>query len=242
MKARLLVLVVIGGLLGSALGVKVARSQSSASVYERVLPRSSDRGAPANSPLLVVPRASSTITIDGEPDDVAWTSRELLRTPVFSERPYTDARLTVRDGTLYVLAYAADEDLHAASVGADLPLSGADAMRVVLTPRTDGREYVIEVSPRGALTDYTRARSGSMDATWSSGAKVGIDLDGTLDDVADSDEEWVAELSIPLSSLGPLQEDHTVGVRIERIDVSGPGTVPMLMSWSPPRGRVLLAQ
>lgn len=243
MRKSILFLVVIGAGLGFAAGVKVARSQPERAV-EKPAQRASAFVAPAasSSPvMLVVPRALTPIAVDGEPEDAAWTAKELLRTPAYSERPYSDARFTVRDGNLYVLLYAADEDLHAARAAHDQPLWGADAMRVVLTPKTLGPDYVVEVSPAGTITDYTRVGSGTPDLSWESGAKVGIDLDGTLDTSTDLDEEWVAELSIPLSALGPLEPAHTIGLRVERTDLSK-GQSGELMSWSPPGGRVTLAE
>ncbi len=233
MRWGILALVGLGSVSGFVVGVKVAQKP--------VLPEATSAPAIAAGSaraMLVVPRAATAIKIDGEPEDPAWTAKELLRTPAFSERPYSDARFTVRDGNLYVLLYAADEDLHAAPVSHDGPLWTADAMRVILTPRRDGREYVVEVSPAGTLSDYTRMGAAN-DASWESAAKVGIDLDGVLDQPG-SDEEWVAELSIPLDSLGPLDPPSTLGLRVERTDVSN-GASSGLLSWSPPGGRVTLA-
>ncbi len=237
MRWGILALVALGSATGFAVGVKVAQkpvvSSSSSS-------SGSGSGSGSARAMLVVPRAATPITIDGEPEDPAWTANELLRTPAYSERPYSDARFTMRDGNLYVLLYAADEDLHAAHVSHDGQLWTADAMRVILSPRKDGREYVIEVSPAGTLSDYTRTAAGGNDASWESDAKVGIDLDGALDQPG-SDEEWVAEIAIPLTSLGPLDPPSTLGLRVERNDVSN-GASSGLLSWSPPGGRVVLAQ
>ena len=243
MRWGILALVALGSVSGFVVGVKVAQQPaplpSSSSTFSSA--STSALLAPAGSagPMLVVPRAATPIKIDGEPEDPAWTANELLRTPAYSERPYSDARFTMRDGNLYVLLYAADEDLHAAQASHDGPLWSADAMRVILAPRKDGREYVVEVSPAGTLTDYTRTGAGANDASWESGAKVGVDLDGVLDQPG-SDEEWVAELSIPLESLGPLDPPSTLGLRVERTDVSN-GASSGLLSWTPPGGRVILS-
>ena len=237
-KRTVLVLVAIGAALGFAAGLKVARSQAepaSARPPAVVAPPA----VSATPSALFIPRALTPITVDGEPEDAAWTANELLRTPAYSERPYSDARFTVRDGNLYLLLYAADEDLHAAHVSHDGDLWSGDAMRVVLSPRNDGREYVVDVSPAGTLSDYTRTAAGK-DLSWESGAALGVDLDGTLDVTSDSDEEWVAELSIPLSALGALDPPATLGLRVERTDVSN-GTTGPLLSWMPPGGRVTLA-
>lgn len=242
MRRSILALVALGSASGFLVGMKVSRSQSGPEAPPAVtlaavaVPKTS--GASLQAPLLV-PRATTPIKIDGEPDDPAWTANELLRTPAYSARPYSDARFTLRDGNLYVLLYAADEDVNAAQVSHN-SLWTSDAMRVILSPRKDGPEYVVEVSPAGALTDYTRNAAGVSDASWESGAQVGIDLDGTVNESSNTDEEWVAELSIPLASLGALEPPSTLGVRVERMDVSK-GAADGLMSWTPPGGRVMLA-
>ena len=242
MRTSIVALVIVGGIGGFAVGLKVARSEPSAPLVSPAKGTAARVAAPVTAPVtarLVVPRALTAITVDGEPDDAAWTAPEMLRTPAFSVRPYTDARVAVRDGTLYFLLYAADEDLHAANASHDGPLWVSDSMRVILTSAADGPEYVVEVSPAGTLTDYTRAKSGAVDTSWESGAKVGIDLDGTVDDSADNDEEWVAEVSIPLASLGVTGKD--LGLRIERTDVSRTSGSRSLAAWTPPGGRVSLA-
>lgn len=73
-------------------------------------------------------------------------------------RPHSEARLAWKDGTLWVLLYAADEDIRS-----------TDAFHVEI----DGR---------------------AIDAT----AATAEDVDGTLDDPRDDDEEWIVELAVPL--------------------------------------------
>ncbi len=53
----------------------------------------------------------------------------------------------------------------------------------------------------GTLGD-AELSGGRVDPSWSSGARVAADTDGTPNDVTDDDEEWTLEWRIPLAPLG----------------------------------------
>ena len=157
---------------------------------------------------LHVPHVSIAPTIDGELDEAAWL-RAPARTGVFigadgaAARPFSDARLLWDHKRLYLALYAADEDIRVAKAAADGPLWTGDAFGIVLV-KADGTRYVIDVGPSGVVTDGKSAPgvTNEIDYAWQSGAQVATDIDGTLDDPRDRDEEWVIEMSIPLASLG----------------------------------------
>jgi hypothetical protein len=155
---------------------------------------------------LAIPRAAGPIVIDGHLDEAGWT-RRTARTNAFTGarggpgRPYADARLAWDERTLYVALYAADHDVRASSATHDGPLWHAgDEFRLTLV--TDDGERVLEVSPSCVVTDARRAAGGALDFAWESGARAACDVDGTVNDSKDDDEEWVVELAIPLASLG----------------------------------------
>lgn len=164
---------------------------------------------------LAVPRAAGAIDVDGEPDDPAWAGR-VGRTRAFTlggvpARPYTDARIVWRDDRLFLLLYAADEDLRGGDPR-DPARATADAFRVVFHA-ADG-DRAIDVSPtqmsaRGAPDLAQRVR-------------LGRDADGTLDMAADDDEEWLVEMSIPLDALGLRGAGDRIGMSIERCDTVRP--------------------
>jgi hypothetical protein len=179
---------------------------------------------------LLVPRAATPIAIDGEMDEEAWTRGETARTGGYSVRPYSDARMTWRDGTLYMVLYAADEDLRTTKAHHDEPLWLADSTRVMFTH--DGVEDVIEVSPAGVVTDMRKTKGQPFDPHWESGAKVALDLDGTVDDSNDADEEWVVEMAVPLASLGLTgKPGERVGITIQRCDLSKGSPKRTCASW-----------
>ncbi|HEY2516056.1 MAG TPA: hypothetical protein VGI39_34530, partial [Polyangiaceae bacterium] len=92
------------GLFGARLGLGQEREA-------RFTPR-------PGAPTLHVPHASGGITLDGDTDDAAW-QREVARTGAFDgtdglpARPHSEARFVWGDGMLYVLLYAADQDIRA---------------------------------------------------------------------------------------------------------------------------------
>ena len=162
---------------------------------------------------LHVPRARGTLDIDGETAEPAWQVA-IARTGAFVDQagvaahPYSDMRLTWDGDNLYLLLYAADEDLEAHQETRDSPVWVEDDFHLFFGNGRD--EWTLDVSPRGTLTDGRRAASLAngyggarpFDYGWSSGARLGVDIDGTVNDPSDDDEEWVVEMAIPLSSLG----------------------------------------
>jgi hypothetical protein len=152
---------------------------------------------------LHVPKATEAMTIDGELEESAWSNKS-ARTNAFvwkdgqQASPYSDARLLWGDGVLYVGLYAADEDIRAKNDRADGPTWLDDSFHLELET---SQRYAFDVSPKGVLTDAKKV-GGAMDPSWESGASVGKDLDGTMNDPSDDDEEWVIEMKLPLSSIG----------------------------------------
>ncbi len=167
---------------------------------------------------LHVPHAGGAIVLDGDTDDPGWRA-ETARTGGFvgeggvESRPYSDLRIVWGDGHLYVALYAADEDIRAPATAPDAPLWLGDAFHLVFTDGV-GVERSLDVSPLGTLTDALTPRGGHADFTWQSGAHVSHEVDGTIGDPSDDDEEWVIEMAIPFRSLG------MEGVRGERIGFS----------------------
>jgi hypothetical protein len=160
---------------------------------------------------LVVPRARGSIRIDGELEEEDW--RSAVRTGAFVDahgaeaRPFSDARFLQRDGAIFVVLYAADDDIRAAVKEHDGAVWTDDAFIVTLGPDAPGApSFEIDVSAAGVTSDARRGLKGERDAAWESGIEVGIDRDGTMNDASDEDEEWVVEARIPLAALGVSSE------------------------------------
>jgi hypothetical protein len=177
---------------------------------------------PAAAETVAVPRAAGPIELDGELEDPGWAGGVARTGPFVSAgapaRPYSDARFTYGDGQLYVMLYAADEDIRVTSAKHDEPLSAGDSFQLVF--HTASGDKLIDVSPDGIVSDGARTRTGSaVDYRWESHAITAHDQDGTPNDPSDQDEEWVIEMAIPLSSLGLTgAPGERVGVSIRRCD------------------------
>lgn len=208
----------LGLVVGGASGLRMAKGRGA---RRPAHVRSTDPGPTAGVVALSVPRATSEIRIDGELDDAAWNDAA-ARTGAFVTggevaRPYSDARLAWRDGTLYIALYAADEDIVAPTTTHDAPLWTGDSFHLVF--RRGELERAIDVTPRGVMTDGERNGSGSFDPRWESHATIAVDTDGTLDDSADEDEEWIVEMAVPLEELGLAgAAGERIGLEISRCD------------------------
>jgi hypothetical protein len=118
---------------------------------------------------------------------------------------------------LYLALYAADEDIESHVDTPDGPVGLEDAFRVVF--EQPGVEYAIEVSPNAVISDSIRRGGGEWDLSWNSGAHASREIDGTVNDPKNMDEEWAIELAVPFSSLGLKGEPgETVGMTLGRCD------------------------
>lgn len=198
--------------------------------------------------LLHVPHVpAGSIVMDGETSDPGWLNPPgPARTGPFLfsaggvARPYSDARVVWEDGRLDLMLYASDEDIETRTTQPDGPLWLDDAFHVILTRGTT--EYAIDVSPTGVVTDGMRTDGGAFDYGWSSGARVGHDNDGTINNPNDRDEEWVIELSIPFSSIGMVgKKGETLGLSLRRCDTPK-HTARICAGWGEgtTRGRIIL--
>ncbi len=194
------------------------------------------RGARAASPegVLRIPQSSDAVTLDGELGERAWL-RDAMRTGGFVDArgaraiPFSEAHVVWREDSLMLALYAADVDIRTRPPAAgDTP---ADAFVVELD--AGGRSFAFEVTPSGEV----RARPCKVparcptDAAWAKGLMVGKDVDGTLDDATDHDEEWVLEIAIPLQSIGlASRAGERFDVRISRCDTP-PGAAESCAQW-----------
>ena len=79
----------------------------------------------------------------------------------------------------------------------------------------NGQRATLRISPRGDITD----EAGNRRDEWDGLVRRGTDLDGTLDDPRDDDEEWVVELAIPYSLLGIRgTPDQSLSFSVKRCD------------------------
>lgn len=200
--------------------------------------------------VLRVPHAPGAITLDGDTDDPGWLrppgparTGAFLLTNGRPAVPHSEARLVWSGDYLYLALYAADEDIESHVDEPDGPVALEDAFRVVFSH--DGVEVAIEVSPTAVITDSIRRGDGEWDRSWSSGAHASKEMDGSLNDPRNKDEEWAIELAVPFASLGMRGEvGETIGMSLSRCDT--PKRHPRICAaWGggldgPVRGRIVL--
>jgi hypothetical protein len=244
-------LVLVGGALVVAVALGVGARQMSAPSAATSAPavRPSSMAAHAG-PVLHIPHLPGSITLDGDTDDPGWTQPPgPARTGAFVlasgvvARPYSDTRLVWGDDHLYLSLYAADEDIETRTDQPDGPLWLDDYFRLSFV-RGDV-EYAIDVSPRGVVTDAVRRSGGAFDYSWSSGVHLSPELDGTINDPRNMDEEWVIEMALPFESLGLKGESgETIGLSVVRCDTPK-GSPRVCAGWGEPsadtpRGTIVL--
>jgi hypothetical protein len=140
---------------------------------------------------------------------------------------------------LYLALYAADEDIESHAEGGED--RGLDD-RFRMTFYASDVDYVIEVSPRGLVIErVSTAGGGRVDPSWRSGAHVSSEIDGTLNEPSDADEEWLVEMAVPFESLGMRGErGESIGFSVRRCD-SPKHAVRTCATWGElPRGRIVL--
>jgi hypothetical protein len=142
-----------------------------------------------------VPTTTGEIELDGEWEEPDWdkrAERHVFIGPDGAEaRPFSEIRFLRDAEHLYVSVYAADEDIHS-SESFDVKLG----------------ELAFRVDPRGHLTPPIAS------------IHTAADLDGSLDDSSNSDEEWVVEMAIPIALVRPGPH---VAVHVSRCDTPKAG-------------------
>lgn len=171
---------------------------------------------PPPEPGLIVPRTRSPIAVDGALTEAVW--RDALHAGPFRDPttnllavPHSELRLAHDGQRLLLGLYAADEDIHA-SVAKDAPGSADDDAFVVQIQNAAGVTYQLNVAANGVVRDGALAGPLGKPA-----ATCAVELDGTLNNPADDDEEWVAECLVPLAPLSARIGD-TLEVTATRCD------------------------
>jgi hypothetical protein len=196
---------------------------------------------------LEVPHVTGPVKLDGEATEEDWhhagRSMPFVDTDGTEARPYSEARFLWDEETLYIVLYAADDNIRATIKEHDGPVWLDDSFSLRLTPTSlpPGEAYLIDVSAGGVITDAKLSADGRRDISWESGLKVAVDTDGTINNPNDEDEEWVVEGALPLKSLGLKGvPGEKLYVEISRCDIPRAGGPKRCGSFGAGRGRRVL--
>jgi hypothetical protein len=165
--------------------------------------------APEPLPEYHTPRAAKAPVVDGKLDDDAWKAAPAVNlTASVDGKPVsrkTTARVLYDDKFLYVAFDCEDPDVWGTLLKKDDAIYNEDAVEIFLDANGDGKTYnELQVSPHNTNFDaaFITRRSNLEEAMrWESGMKSAVTVRGTLDNDADKDEGWSAELQIPLEKL-----------------------------------------
>ena len=162
------------------------------------------------------PLISEPIKIDGFLDEPAWQKAKPLSfiVPVTFENAVseTEARLLWDNDYLYVDFKAYDKDIWSYYTQRDDPTCQEDVLEVFF--KTDPQEepyYNFEINALGTVYDAynLRRQTAGGDHRWSKwnceGLKVGVHIEGTLNNWEDEDEYWQLEVAIPFAELPSLR-------------------------------------
>lgn len=193
-------------------------------------------------------RAPSPPTIDGDLSDPAWRYADTidefylfnLAKPTYS----TKAKLLWDEENLYIAFECEDEDIWGTMKGRDEPLWEEEVVEAYIDPSGKGNNYKeLEVNPLGALIDLNivEPKNGNPGdwqelCKWNAeGVKIGVKVNGTLDDRNDKDTGWAVEIAIPLSNFASYKPQIGSEWRLQlfRIDRSKDLSEPEFSSWSP---------
>jgi hypothetical protein len=112
------------------------------------------------------------------------------------------------DESLYVAFQCEDVNVQAVLTERDSPVSSDDCVELFAAPdpRHVRNHLVLEMNARGAYLDslWIDNRPRTTVPFNPQGIKIGVAIDGTLNDDSDADRGWTLELAFPFAMLGDL--------------------------------------
>ena len=200
----------------------------------------------AGAEVLRVRRVTGQLRLNGELDEADWPTS--ARTGPFVDarsapaRPFSEAHFLWDEENLYVALYAADDNISATVKAHDGAVWIDDSFSLSLTPKgTSGPTFLFDISAMGVTTDVVRDVRGKKDVSWESGVVLGVERDGTVNDVHDEDEEWVVEAAIPWRSMSIAAAPGVrFAIELGRCDTPrAKGSTRRCGKWATGQGRVL---
>lgn len=173
------------------------------------LPGGVAQAADAPAPSYVICKAAEPIDLDGRLDEPAWFAAASLgdfQFPWFKagRREQSVVKLLWDDENLYIACVCEDAHVTARTVEHDGPVPQDDCLEIMVAPDPERPAFYfnVEWNVRGAYVDGHRpngAEGGRVE--WNAdGVKVAGAYAGTLNEDADEDRHWIAEVRLPLAN------------------------------------------
>ena len=178
-------------------------------------------------PLYTCWKTAQPVVVDGKADEPAWQEAapiDLVDVRFLSGDRYptrrTEARMLWDAQYFYFYFSAADPDVWSTYSQRDMQLYEEEVVEIFIDPDGDGQNYAeVELNPLNAVFDLLLSKpwskSGKGYAEWNPALLSAVQIMGTLNNLADVDQGWSAEIALPWEGLNsPL------------LDVPGPRALP----------------
>jgi len=156
---------------------------------------------------------TGAIKVDGKLDEKEW--KDAASTGVFVQTmngmavdQKTEAKVLWDDKNLYVAFDIEDKDVWTTLDKHDDKLYSQEAVEVFIDADGDGKTYIeLQTNPKGAIFDSYLPTYRANKNEWTSGMKVGVKVDGTVDKRGDLDKGWTVEMAIPLTDARGMEKE-----------------------------------
>jgi len=161
-------------------------------------------------------KTAGPINIDGKFDEATWQQAQAIPMiiPITDAVPRSPATAKVAwdDRYLYVAFTTADQDIWSTLTDRDAVTCTEDCFEIFLKPLADKYGYAnLEINALGTVMDsmpLSTIGGGDDSHRWKAwtcrGLKVGVSIQGTLNNPADKDTGWTMEVAIPFDQLLPI--------------------------------------
>jgi len=194
------------------------------------------------------------LTIDGIPSDSIWQQAKPIvlkenrsGNDVLDSQLQTQVMACYDDSTLYFVFICDDPDIWTSFTQRDEHLWEEEAIEVFIDVDDVPETYVeIEVSPANVLFDSYIVDPQNIDVPATArfnlpGIRTAVEINGTLNEREDKDQNWTVEIAIPLKDLvnektKQVTSQTEIKINFYRLDENH-GVDRMSYAWSPTTGR-----
>lgn len=165
---------------------------------------------------IICRKTMDPITIDGKFNEATWQHAPAIPMiiPITGAVPRSPATAKVAwdDHYFYVAFQTADQDIWSTLTRRDALTCTEDCFEIFLKPLADQYGYAnLEINALGTVMDalpLSKVGGGDDNHRWTAwtctGLKVGITIQGTLNNPTDKDTGWTMEVAVPFAALRPL--------------------------------------
>lgn len=167
-------------------------------------------------PEYTVFRVKNELKIDGKLDEQAWqdvnfTEAFVLYRDGSAAEKETRCKILWDDRFLYIGFESEDDNVSATYRQHDANLWDQDVNEVFCDPQGDGAHYFeFQVNPLATTFDLFMPENRKGDRNWDFKSLItAVNINGTLNDSADTDKNWSSEIAIPFQEISFMAAANT---------------------------------